>query len=202
MNLWEGQLASLAWAWDNGRVFQTAALFLFGLLIGRRGLFLKENLKVWNKILCGALVAFFPLYGLGNMLPDFISNPSVIDPLNLVVSSLYKFAFMLVLVSGGLMAFYRTRMQAFMRQNHPIRQDEPDELHHPKHCRSHALLQLGLFLARRFGHYGQPVGRNGVLRPAIFFLQMVDETPRPRPVGICVETGHMAEMTRMVTNVP
>ena len=114
VNLWEGQLASLAWAWDNGRVFQTAALFLFGLLIGRRGLFLKENLKVWNKILCGALVAFFPLYGLGNMLPDFISNPSVLTPLNLVVSSLYKFAFMLVLVSGGLMAFYRTRMQAFM----------------------------------------------------------------------------------------
>ena len=74
----------------------------------------KENLKVWNKILCGALVAFFPLYGLGNMLPDFISNPSVLTPLNLVVSSLYKFAFMLVLVSGGLMAFYRTRMQAFM----------------------------------------------------------------------------------------
>ena len=35
VNLWEGQLASLAWAWDNGRVFQTAALFLFGLLIGR-----------------------------------------------------------------------------------------------------------------------------------------------------------------------
>ena len=77
-------------------------------------MFLKENLKVWNKILCGALVAFFPLYGLGNMLSDFISNPSVLTPLSLVVSSLYKFAFMLVLVSGGLMAFYRTRMQPFM----------------------------------------------------------------------------------------
>ena len=36
-NLWEGQLASLAWAWDNGRVFQTAALFIFGCLVGRRG---------------------------------------------------------------------------------------------------------------------------------------------------------------------
>ena len=67
-----------------------------------------------NSLLCGALVAFFPLYGLGNMLPDFISNPSVLTPLSLVVSSLYKFAFMLVLVSGGLMAFYRTRMQPFM----------------------------------------------------------------------------------------
>ena len=60
VNLWEGQLASLAWAWDHGRVFQTAALFLLGMLIGRKGLFLKEHLKVWNKVLAGSLVAFFP----------------------------------------------------------------------------------------------------------------------------------------------
>ena len=33
VNLWEGQIASLAWAWDHGRVFQTAALFLLGMLI-------------------------------------------------------------------------------------------------------------------------------------------------------------------------
>ena len=32
VNLWEGQLASLAWAWIHGRVFQTAALFLLGML--------------------------------------------------------------------------------------------------------------------------------------------------------------------------
>ena len=116
VNLWEGQLASLAWAWDNGRVFQTAALFLFGYLIGRRGLFLKEHLKFWNKVLCGSLVAFFPLYGLGNMLPDFVTNPSVRMPLLLVVSSLYKFAFMLLLVSAVLNAYYRTNLRGlFLR---------------------------------------------------------------------------------------
>lgn len=110
VNLWEGQLASLAWAWDNGRVFQTAALFIFGYLVGCHGLFLKENLKFWNKVLCGSLVAFFPLYGLGNMLPDFVENPSVRTPLLLVVSSLYKFAFMLLLVSAVLNGYYRTRL--------------------------------------------------------------------------------------------
>ena len=115
VNLWEGQLASLAWAWDNGRVFQTAALFLLGFLIGKRGLFLEENLKVWNKVLCGSLVAFFPLYGLGNLLPDFISNSSVLTPLSLIVSSLYKFAFMLLLVSAVLMAYYRTNLQKRLR---------------------------------------------------------------------------------------
>ncbi len=112
VNLWEGQLASLAWAWDNGRVFQTASLFLFGMLIGRRGLFLKENLPVWGKVLAGALIAFFPLYGLGNMLPRFIDNSSILTPLLLIISSLYKFAFMLVLVSGVIFAFYTTRMHS------------------------------------------------------------------------------------------
>lgn len=116
VNLWEGQLASLAWAWDNGRVFQTAALFLLGFLAGKRSLFLKENLKIWNKVLCGSLLAFFPLYGLGNMLPGFIDNPSIRTPLLLIISSLYKFAFMLLLVSAILFAYYRTRLQRRLAQ--------------------------------------------------------------------------------------
>lgn len=116
VNLWEGQLASLAWAWDNGRVFQTAALFLLGFLAGKRGLFLKENLKIWNKVLCGSLLTFFPLYGLGNMLPGFIDNPSIRTPLLLIISSLYKFAFMLLLVSAILFAYYRTRLQRRLAQ--------------------------------------------------------------------------------------
>ncbi|MCH5177849.1 MAG: DUF418 domain-containing protein [Prevotellaceae bacterium] len=108
VNLWEGQLASLAWAWDNGRVFQTAALFLFGLLIGRRGWFRREHCHVWHKVLLGALAAFFPLYGLSNMLPDFISNKAVLTPLLLVVSSLHKFAFTLILVSAIIYLYYET----------------------------------------------------------------------------------------------
>lgn len=116
VNLWEGQLFSLAWAWDNGRVFQTAALFLFGYLAGRKGLFLEENQKIWNKVLCGSLIAFFPLYGLGNMLPAFIENPSLRTPLLLVVTSLSKFAFMLLLVSAVISAFYRTNLHNLLLQ--------------------------------------------------------------------------------------
>lgn len=116
VNLWEGQLFSLAWAWDNGRVFQTAALFLFGYLAGRKGLFLKENLKIWNKVLCGSLVAFFPLYGLGNMLPAFVDNPSLRTPLLLIITSLSKFSFMLLLVSAVISAFYRTNLHRLLLQ--------------------------------------------------------------------------------------
>lgn len=111
VNLWEGQLASLAWAWDNARVFQTAALFIFGLLIGRRGLFLEEKHFAWGRILAVGLIAFFPLYGLSNMLPGYIENRNVLRPLLLIINSLHKFAFMLILVSGIIFAFYDTRMK-------------------------------------------------------------------------------------------
>lgn len=115
-NLWEGQLASLAWAWDNGRVFQTAALFLFGMLIGRRKLFLQDALPVWNKICAGAVIAFFPLYGLNNMLPQFIESKAILTPLALTVKSLANFAFMLMLVSGVIFMYYRTRCQPLLRR--------------------------------------------------------------------------------------
>lgn len=112
VNLWEGQLASLAWAWDHGRVFQTAALFLFGMLIGRRGLFLQNNLNFWCKVLGLSLIAFFPLYGIGNMLHVFISNQSLYGSLYLIISSLSNFAFMLLLVSGVIIVFYTTKLQS------------------------------------------------------------------------------------------
>jgi len=111
VNLWEGQLASLAWAWENARVFQTAALFILGMIIGRRGLFLESNHRAWAQILAGALITFFPLYGLSNMLPDFINNTTLLSQLLLIVNSLHKFSFMLILVSGLIYAFYSTSLR-------------------------------------------------------------------------------------------
>jgi len=112
VNLWEGQLASLAWAWENARVFQTAALFIFGLLIGRRGLFLEEHHHAWGRILASSLIAFFPLYGLSNMLPGFVTNRALLSQLLLIVNSLHKFSFMLILVSGIIFAFYNTNLRS------------------------------------------------------------------------------------------
>ena len=39
VNIWEGQLASLAWAWDHGRIFQTASMFMLGMVIGPKRTF-------------------------------------------------------------------------------------------------------------------------------------------------------------------
>lgn len=107
-NLWEGQLASLAWAWEHGRVLQTAGLFMAGMAIGRNGWFLRKNLHVWNRVLATAIILFFPLYGLNNMVGGFIENPNILVPLKIILSSLANVCFMAMLVSGMIFGYYCT----------------------------------------------------------------------------------------------
>ena len=55
----------------------------------------------------------------GNMLPDFIANKSILTPLLLIITSLSKFAFMLILVSGVIFAFYRTNLHDWLMKITP-----------------------------------------------------------------------------------
>lgn len=120
VNLTQGQLASLAWAWDNARFFQTAALFMYGMLIGRRGLFTEAKADFWLKVLAWSLVAFFPLYGVADMLPSYIRSQAALSSLTLIVTSLHKCAFMLVLVSGLILVYYRSDLRGFMSRISPF----------------------------------------------------------------------------------
>ena len=119
VNLTEGQLASLAWAWDNARFFQTAALFMFGMLVGRRGLLAEAKAGFWCKVLGWSLAAFFPLYGLDGMLPDFIASEAARASLALIVSSLHKCAFMFVLVSAVILLYYRSGFKGILARLAP-----------------------------------------------------------------------------------
>ncbi|MBP9587099.1 MAG: DUF418 domain-containing protein [Bacteroides sp.] len=116
MNLWEGQMANMTWALEHGRIMQTPGLFLFGMLIGRRGLFLynAQHEQIWLKTLAFSLLCFFPLYGLNNMLPEFVSRGALLAPLRVIVSSLSNLSFMLVMVSGLLITFYRIHDRSFL----------------------------------------------------------------------------------------
>lgn len=100
-NIWDGQLYSNIWQVENGRLFQTAALFMFGMLLGRRKYFMKseESLSFWKKSLKYAIIAFIPLYCLKTYVPDLITNPSVLVPYKIAIPSYANFSFMLILVS-------------------------------------------------------------------------------------------------------
>lgn len=121
MNMCTGQLANLAYALEHGRITQTAGLFLFGMVVGRRGWFLpgKENEQLWLKTLGIALLCFFPLYGLNNMLADFVTNKAVLAPLGVIVVSTRNLAFMAALVAGLLITFYRVKNRRFLMRFAP-----------------------------------------------------------------------------------
>lgn len=100
-NITDGQLYSNIWQVENGRLFQTAALFMFGMLLGRRKYFMKSEASVrfWKRSLVCAAVAFIPLYCLKTFVPELITNQSILVPYKIAVPSYANFAFMIVLVS-------------------------------------------------------------------------------------------------------
>ena len=100
-NIIDGQLYSNIWQVENGRLFQTVALFMFGMLLGRRKYLIKseESVRFWKRMLIGAVIAFIPLYCLRIFVPDFITDSSALIPYNIAVPSYANFAFMVILVS-------------------------------------------------------------------------------------------------------
>ena len=100
-NIIDGQLYSNIWQVEKGRLFQTAALFMFGMLLGRRKYLIKseESVRFWKRMLIGAVIAFIPLYCLRIFVPDFITDSSALIPYNIAVPSYANFAFMVILVS-------------------------------------------------------------------------------------------------------
>ncbi len=106
-NLTTGKTAVLLWNWENGRVFQTASLFMFGMLAGRKYLFAvsQENIKFWKRTLIIAAVVFIPLFIIKLYHVDWINSDAINRPFGTIISSWSNMAFMLVLVSGFVILF-------------------------------------------------------------------------------------------------
>lgn len=94
-----GQPVTLAWYLNNGRITQTLAMFLLGLLLGRRRLFYDEpgNRKVWGRILVASLLfaaGLFPGYGAAG------------SPLRVMTAAWYNLAQTMALISGVVLLWY------------------------------------------------------------------------------------------------
>ena len=117
--LHHGEWGSFMWAWENGRFCQVAGLFLFGMLIGRTEFFLhpETNIRKWVRMLILGVVCFFPLKGLTLMLPAFIENKAVLEPLGIIVQSFANVSFLFFLVSLVLIVYYSTEKgQSLLRR--------------------------------------------------------------------------------------
>jgi uncharacterized protein len=97
----------MLWNYENGRFFQTASLFMLGMLAGRRSLFEMSpiNKSFWTKILRLATLIFIPLFLVKLGLPDLITGEALRRRLETIITSWANLAFMLVLVSGFYLLF-------------------------------------------------------------------------------------------------
>ena len=111
-NFVTGQLASLNWAWSHGRVFQTATLFMLGMLLGRKGLFLysgenKERVAAfWQRVAFLALPSAVILYYLKDFIYSQIENPFLKSSMRTIWDSWYNLSGMLLIVSGFLLLYW------------------------------------------------------------------------------------------------
>ena len=106
-NLTSGKTAVLLWSWEVGRVFQTSALFMLGMLAGRKKLFVTTDTsnRFWIRTLLFSTLAFIPLFVIKEGLPAWITFEAVRRPLITIFTSWSNLAFMVMLVSGFTIGF-------------------------------------------------------------------------------------------------
>ncbi|WP_299608086.1 DUF418 domain-containing protein [uncultured Aquimarina sp.] len=110
-NLTNGKIGVLRWNWENGRFFTILALFLLGYLLGKHQKFHEtdKNLEFWTQILKISIIAFIPLYLLKRNMDHFIESDIIRRSALTIETSITNFSFMLVLVSGITLLFYKTK---------------------------------------------------------------------------------------------
>ena len=112
-NLTNGKTAVMLWNYENGRFFQTASLFMLGMLAGRKSLFVSSlsNKSIWTKILGIAALAFIPLFVIKLRLTLAVTSEAVRRPVETIITSWANVAFMLVLISVFYLLFHNKTFQ-------------------------------------------------------------------------------------------
>lgn len=114
-NLWKflignvtlGQKASLLWAVGAGRFLQTAGLFMIGMLLGRKQLFVEseKSNRFWITSLIICAIMFAPLYQL--KIEAAAGAPLIKQTIAVILDMWQKFAFTFVLVSSFVLLYRR-----------------------------------------------------------------------------------------------
>lgn len=101
-NLSNGKAGVILWSWENGRIFQIPALFMFGMLLGRTNRFALSgaNRTFWLWILAGAVVLFGPLFYASKGISTWIAADGLRRPLATILTSWSNLAFTTLLVAA------------------------------------------------------------------------------------------------------
>lgn len=121
MNLYTGQLASFTWAWEKGRVFQTASLFMFGMLVGRTRLlsFSSKNSNLWLYA-CAISFTFFLFFSnTSDVLPEWTGNSGILNPLKIIWQTLTTSSLMITMVAAIIILYYETSVHRLLKRLAP-----------------------------------------------------------------------------------
>jgi len=108
-NLINGKTAVILWTYENGRILQTPAIFMLGMLLGRNNLFApsEASKKFWKKVLVFAASIFVVLFAVKMVIPTLIPREATSGELIIIITSLANFAFMFVWVSFFVLMFQK-----------------------------------------------------------------------------------------------
>lgn len=106
-----GFISNFQWAISHGRLTQTVCLFAIGILLGRTRMFYDEgdHIRIWKRILVGAVVMFAIVNPWAGGWARNIENPAIASPLDAMQTMWRNFSMMWIIVSGVCLLFYRTR---------------------------------------------------------------------------------------------
>lgn len=118
-NITDGQLYTNLWQIENGRLFQVPALFIFGLLLGKKQYFVQseQSIRFWKKILPVSTLAFVVIYVSRQLLMPYVAETSEMFKMaySIAIGSYLNFSFMCVLVSLFVLLWFRKQGYAVQK---------------------------------------------------------------------------------------
>ncbi|WP_343707094.1 DUF418 domain-containing protein [Flavobacterium sp.] len=111
-NLTTGRISSFLWNWETGKCFQTAGLFMLGMITGKKELFFSSevNFAFWRKILRYGLLILTILLIFRMNVYFLFENKTLADSLMLIATSWANFIFTFVLISLFVLFYAKEKM--------------------------------------------------------------------------------------------
>ncbi len=112
-NITLGQEASLTWAVAVGRYAQTGGLFMLGLLLGRKQLFVASEAsnRFWIRALIVAAIVVCPLMEVKSQILEFSQSAEVRKTVVIILDMWQKLAYTVILVSSFVLLYQTERVR-------------------------------------------------------------------------------------------
>lgn len=121
-NSWNGQMAKWLFYVDYGRFLQIAALFIWGMILGRKGFFEKsgEKKKLLLTVAGASLLVFSGLYLLDSLLPLPGWSETAEEVAHNLLSSWYNIALMVLWICLFILLFHTVRGYGILNKLSPV----------------------------------------------------------------------------------